>query len=356
MQVFEPGQILSGRYRVISLLGKGGMGLVYKVEQIFLNQELALKTLDKSELTDVLLRRFQTEARAVFSVNHPNIIALHDFGLLDETTPFMVMELATGQTLADILRDRSLTLDEALSLFIQVCFGLAHAHENGVIHRDVKPSNIMLMNGMPWGTEGSVKILDFGIAKLVQHEEGEIQALTRTGQIFGSPLYMSPEQCLGEKVDHRSDIYSLGCVIFESLTRTPPFVSDNALSTMLMHQSSTNPSLKEASMGGEFPQALEDVLRKMLAKNPDDRYQNLGHTAHDLAALKRGDLKNGLAAINLHGSGPGSKTSAAAPNTITVGRNKFIAMLAGTFIVCACATAAVTVLAQGPDNSAASQR
>jgi serine/threonine-protein kinase len=188
------------------VLGKGGMGLVYKVEQIFLGQELALKTIDKGELTDISLRRFQTEARAVFSVNHPNIVALHDFGLLDETTPFMVMELATGRTLAEILQDRSLTLDEALSLFIQVCFGLAHAHENGVIHRDIKPSNIMLMDGMPWGTEGSVKILDFGIAKLVHHEEGEIQALTRTGEIFGSPLYMSPEQCLGGKVDHRSDI------------------------------------------------------------------------------------------------------------------------------------------------------
>jgi len=332
------------------VLGKGGMGLVYKVEQIFLGQELALKTIDKGELTDISLRRFQTEARAVFSVNHPNIVALHDFGLLDETTPFMVMELATGRTLAEILQDRSLTLDEALSLFIQVCFGLAHAHENGVIHRDIKPSNIMLMDGMPWGTEGSVKILDFGIAKLVHHEEGEIQALTRTGEIFGSPLYMSPEQCLGGKVDHRSDIYSLGCVIFESLTRTPPFVSDNALSTMLMHQSSTNPSLKEASMGVDFPLALEEVLHKMLAKNPNNRYQNLGHTAHDLAALKRGERGSDQSSSAIRRADKSDKNSRSA-KTITIEKLKFTAMLAATFVICSLVTVAITVAAHNPSTT-----
>ncbi len=288
---FQPGAVLGGRYMVLSLLGAGGMGVVYRVNQIYLGKELALKTIEKRFISDVTIRRFQQEARAVCAIDHPNIIAVHDFGLLDDQTPFLVMEVVNGESLEQRLkRTGYLPIDEAIPTFVQVCFGLAYSHDQGIVHRDIKPSNLMLLRGLPPGTEGSVKIVDFGIAKLSHHDGGEIQALTRTGEIFGSPLYMSPEQCGGERVDHRSDIYSLGCVLFESLTGTPPFVGENALFTMMQHLSQPPPTLREASLGREFPDALEKIVATMLAKSPDTRYQNLGFVAHYLGALSRGEV------------------------------------------------------------------
>ena len=287
---FQPGDALGGRYEVICRLGRGGMGLVYKVRQIFLNKEFALKTIEKHSMSEIAVRRFQQEARTTFSVSHPNIIAVHDFGVLDDQTPFLVMELINGETLAERLkRVGCLPVQQAIPIFVQICFGLAYAHECGIVHRDIKPSNIMLLNGLPLGSDGSIKILDFGIAKFTAHEGGEVQALTRTGEIFGSPLYMSPEQCSGLKIDHRADIYSLGCVFFEVLTGTPPFIEESALTTMLKHQSEEPPTLKQASMGAEFPKTLQDIITRMLAKSPDARYQNLGWVAHDLGAVNRGD-------------------------------------------------------------------
>jgi serine/threonine protein kinase len=287
---FQQGQVVGGRYEVISRLGKGGMGLVYRVKQIFINKEFALKTIDRSCMSAIAVRRFQQEAKTAFSLDHPNIIAVNDFGVLDDQTPFLVMELINGETLGERLtRTGCLKLEQAIPIFVQVCFGLAYAHECGVVHRDIKPNNIMLLKGLPLGVEGSVKILDFGIAKFTAHAGGEIQALTQTGEIFGSPLYMSPEQCGGLRVDNRADIYSLGCVFFEALTGAPPFVGETALVTMRKHESEAVPTLKQASLGGEFPAALETIITRMLAKSPDERYQNLGSVAHDLGALLRGD-------------------------------------------------------------------
>lgn len=341
---FRQNEILGGRYRVISLLGQGGMGVVYKVEQIFLGKEMALKTIEKSEQSDFTLRRFQTEARAVFKVNHPNIIDVHDFGLLDDGTPFMAMEVVVGKTLGEILESRVLSSDEAISLFIQVCFGLAHAHESGVIHRDIKPNNIMVIDGLPWGTEGSVKVLDFGIAKLTQHDGGEIQALTRTGEIFGSPFYMSPEQCLGGKIDHRSDVYSLGCVIYESLTGAPPFAGDSALNTMMMHHSAPIPSVRASAHGKNCPEELDAIIQRMLAKNPDERYQHLGHAAHDLAALKRGDIAttfNTVSSPVITVQRPVKPSAAVTPNMVKMGKLEFfllLSLIAGIWSIISAAT------------------
>jgi serine/threonine protein kinase len=283
-------QVLGGRYKVVSRLGGGGMGVVYKVNQIFLNKEFALKTIEKHCMSDIAIRRFQHEARTAFALDHANIIAVNDFGVLDDQTPFLVMELIDGETLGERLKSAvCLKLEDAIPIFVQVCFGLAYAHECGVVHRDIKPNNIMILNKLPIDAEGSVKIVDFGIAKFIEHEGGEIQALTRTGEIFGSPYYMSPEQCIGVKVDHRADVYALGCVLFETLTGTPPFMGDNALSTMMKHQGEVAPTLKEASLGTEFPRGIEEIVATMLAKSPDKRYNNLGILAHDLAALRRGE-------------------------------------------------------------------
>lgn len=331
---FQPNQLLGGRYRVIEVIDRGGMGVVYKVEQIFLGKELALKTISQKAVSDMSLRRFQAEARAAFAVNHPNVTAVHDFGLLDDNVPFLAMELVKGQTLASLLKHRTLTLDEALPIFIQVCHGLTHAHEHNVVHRDIKPSNIMLVDELPPGTEGSVKILDFGIAKLVQIESDDRQSLTQTGEIFGSPLYMSPEQCAGAAVDHRTDIYSFGCVIFEALTGTTPFVGDSSLSTMMMHQSSTIPALKEASLGTNFPTELEQVIQAMLAKRPQDRIQSLAEVAHDLGAISRGETLH----RQFHAAAAGSEASSKSKSKskmFTIRKDMLAAAVIGTFFTSA---------------------
>ncbi len=284
--VFEPGQIVGGKYRIVSILGRGGMGTVYRVEQVFLNKDFALKTVDKRQVSDISVRRFQLEAKAASLLDHPNLVQVHDFGLLENGQPFLVMDLVEGISLAEHLRENGpLTVEQAARLFTQACFGLLYAHEQGVIHRDIKPSNLMLTKDAAAGTEGSVKVVDFGIAKITNTEDGEIQALTRTGEIFGSPLYMSPEQCSGGKIDLRSDIYSLGCVLFEALTGAPPHLGNNALATMMLHQSEKALPLKEASLGRIFPERLELIVARMLQKPPAERYQNLGIVAHQLASI-----------------------------------------------------------------------
>lgn len=284
------GTIVGGRYRVLSRCGQGGMGVVYKVEQIFVAKQMALKTICAKDLSEVSWRRFQTEARAAFAVKHPNVVSVHDFGTLEDGTPFMAMDFIEGKTLAEKIKAvPGLPIEQVLSIFIQVCFGLTAAHDRGIVHRDLKPSNIIIVDGASVGEEGSVKIVDFGIAKLIESDGGQIQELTRTGEIFGSPLYMSPEQCQGGRVDHRSDIYSLGCVLFEALAGVPPFGGENALSTMMQHLSQKAPTLKEVSLGRDFPPSLESLVAKMLAKDPADRYQNLGFVVHSLAQESKRD-------------------------------------------------------------------
>jgi len=320
------------------------MGIVYKVEQVFWEKELALKTIDKNYLSDKTTRRFQHEARATFAVDHPNIVSVHDYGLLDDQTPFLAMELVRGKTLAEVLAACArLPYDQAIPIFVQVCFGLAHAHTTGVVHRDIKPSNIMLIEGAEPGTEGSVKILDFGIAKFTQHDAGEIQALTQTGEIFGSPLYMSPEQCTGTRVDKRSDVYSLGCVLYETLTGTPPFAGENVLATLMMHQSEPLLSLKEASLGEEFPPELETIVQTMLAKKPEDRYQNLGIAANDLAALARGSIKDISVLKTTQSSAKASRPEA----TVTMSKAVLVIQMIAISIVSAIASAFITQSIKG---------
>lgn len=281
----EVGQVLDGKYEVLSLLGKGGMGTVYRVKQKLLGVDLALKTLDAEQLSDsAAARRFQTEAKAAFSLKHPNLVKVHDFGVFENGQPFFAMDLVEGQTLQDMIKQKGrLSLEQIEAIFTQICFGLAFAHSKSVVHRDVKPGNIMVTGG-DLRTEGSVKILDFGIAKVVAADRGEMDALTRTGEIFGSPLYMSPEQCSGLAIDHRTDVYSLGCVLFEALTGTPPLIGTNPLRTMMMHVNDEPPSLKEAAMGVEFPPQIERVVSKMLSKAASDRYSDLSIAAHEISA------------------------------------------------------------------------
>jgi len=291
---FEPGLVIMDKFKVIELLGSGGMGSVFKVQHMHLKTFYALKCLNHKQSNDAIWRRFENEARAANRLDHPNLIRVHDSGLLSDGQPYVVMDFVDGTTLAHELSLRgTLSLSQALKIFIQVGFALAYAHTNGVIHRDIKPSNIMMVKCASASLGGTVKVVDFGIAKLTGTDEYNQMTLTRTGEIFGSPLYMSPEQCIGIAVDQRSDLYSLGCVIYEALTGTPPVVGDNALSTMLKHQNEIPPLMRQASMGLEFPDSIEYVVAKLLEKDPNKRYQNASLLTADLVAIEQGQMSPG---------------------------------------------------------------
>ena len=281
------GSVILDRYKVLGLLGKGGMGSVFHVTHLHLQSEFALKVLNRqADITS--WRRFENEAKAASRLDHPNLIKVHDSGLLPDGQPFFIMEMVKGETLADIIKKNGrLPLLNTLKIFIQVGFALAYAHESGVIHRDLKPSNIMISKGHDGSLISGVKVVDLGIAKLTGGDEFNQQTLTRTGEIFGSPLYMSPEQCLGIAVDHRSDLYSLGCSIYEALTGAPPMLGENALSTMMKHQMEKPLSLKDASLGITFPAEVETLVAKLLEKDPEKRYPNAQLLTHDLVQLEQ---------------------------------------------------------------------
>jgi serine/threonine-protein kinase len=274
------GTIADGKYKILRLIGHGAVGEVYQVQQVLLGRFFALKILDSVHASENAVRRFQVEARAASNLDHPNLVRAIDFGLIDGCRPYLVMDYIEGQTLAHLLKSSgALPVSEAISIFVPLCQAMDYAHASGIVHRDLKPSNIVLVSPSTPGKRFIPKIVDFGIAKM----ELDAQALTQTGEVFGTPLYMSPEQCSGEKVSSRSDMYSLGCVLFETLTGAPPFCGANALSTMMMHKSQLPPSLRDASLGQDIPEGLEQIVAKMLEKDPANRYSSCGEVAEALS-------------------------------------------------------------------------
>ncbi len=260
------------KYEILEELGSGGMSTVYKVKQVFLDKEFALKILkDSAAGSGEGIARFQREAQAAGSLKHQGIISIQDFGLTPDGQPYMTMEYIAGSSLSQLLDKKSkLDLRLALSFMDQICEALKHAHENGIVHRDLKPSNIMLVTGL----DGKItaKIVDFGIAKVVAENSENSLNLTKTGELIGSPLYMSPEQCRGQKIDHRSDIYSVGCVFYEMLVGMPPIVGKQVTDTILAHiQKPPNPFPD----GVEVPENVKEAIYKALEKEPDSRHQSM---------------------------------------------------------------------------------
>lgn len=287
------GTVLADRYKILSVLGRGGMSIVYKARHQLMDRVVALKMLHAQLVSDPQsLNRFQLEAKAVSALNHPNIIMVYDFGITEKGLPYLVMDFLQGMSIADIIQEEGqLDVVRGVNIFIQACEGLAHAHYKNVVHRDLKPSNIMLVTGEEG--ESVVKIVDFGIAKLLSPDGQSIQRLTQTGEVVGSPLYMSPEQLMGHKLDARSDIYSMGCVIYESLTGKPPFLGDNVIDTMRKHLDEAPMPLKTARADLAIPEHLEHVVLKALAKEPIDRYQTMKELRDDLLADLPADLRPG---------------------------------------------------------------
>ncbi len=265
--------IYVGKYELLSVIGAGGMGVIYLARQIFLDRLVAIKML-KSNLASAKARmRFHQEGKAASALHHPVIVAINDFGIDELDRPYMVMEHVQGVTLSEVIKERvTLNVAEAMPIFLELLDGLAVAHSKGIVHRDIKPGNIMLT----MGDDGvvHVKLLDFGIAKLLDDDDNTMQSLTKTGEALGTPLYMSPEQIQSHKIDYRSDLYSLGCVMYACLTGAPPFVGEQKFQTMDLHLTEKPASLKEASLGLDFPSELEHVVMHLLEKAPADRYQS----------------------------------------------------------------------------------
>lgn len=295
----ESGTIFGATYKIIDFIGEGGMGLVYKVEHLLLSKLLALKILKTENLTEAVWKRFRAEGQAIARLDHSNIVRIYDMSQSEDGVPFYTMDLLIGQSLADYLQEnRRLTEAEALPIFRQVSAGLAYAHERGIIHRDIKPGNIMLIDRAEADkteavdiSKKLVKIVDFGIAKLTDERGNTIQGLTKPGEVFGSPLYMSPEQCNGQKVDQRSDLYSVGITLFQALTGKPPLLGKTAIETTIMHQTTKPARLNDLSDQVEYSPRLEALVAKMLEKRPQDRYSSLAEVAKELLEIERSEEK-----------------------------------------------------------------
>lgn len=269
------GKTLADRYEVTDLIGKGGMGVVYLGRHTRMERMVAIKML-QAELAqdDSSVKRFEQEAKAASCLNHPHLITLHDFGITPTGQPFLVMEFLEGRSLLEVIKlDGPVTPARAGKIFSQAADGLSHAHHQGIVHRDLKPSNILLIDRN--GESDFVKVLDFGLAKLMPWSGKESQHLTKTGEVFGSPIYMSPEQCMGRELRPTSDIYSLCITLYEALTGKPPFRGPTSIQTASLHMHAPPPKFEEVRPDLCLPHALETVVMKGLQKDPNDRFQSM---------------------------------------------------------------------------------
>ena len=260
---------LGNRYVVEGQLGKGGMGAIYKARHVTMDRAVAIKLLLGEISADPQsLARFQTEARAASNLSHPNIITVYEYDVTEDGAPYLVMELLSGSTLQETL-EKHLRVSHTLAVnwFIQICSALNHAHSRNVVHRDLKPSNIMLVPD----DAGVLRpvLVDFGIAKLFTPLAKNSKGLTQTGEVLGSPLYMSPEQCMGQPVDAKSDIYSFGCVMYETLIGVAPIQAESFLGLIHAHINDAPRPFKELIKDIAIPTELEEIVLKCLRKKTD---------------------------------------------------------------------------------------
>lgn len=269
------GKTIAGKYRITARIGSGGMSGIYRAEHSFMSRDVALKILPPQLAVDpTSRRRFEHEAKIASQINHPNAVILFDFGV-DEDLPFLVMELIEGKTLKEVTQEGArLPLEKIAEINDQVCGALQEAHGLGIIHRDVKPTNIMLR-----GAAQRVKVLDFGIAKVLNNPLSQGSDLTIAGTIVGTPHYMSPEQGLCKELDPRSDIYSLGVVLYELICGERPFDAPSTLELLVKHVNTPPPPLRSNPNGAYVSPDVEHVVMKCLEKNPADRFQSMDELA-----------------------------------------------------------------------------
>ncbi len=272
------GTVLKDRYFVLSIIGKGGMSLVYKAKDLSTGKVVAVKALRTQGLGDeTIVKRFKQEAEVLHRLNHPRIVSVYDYGTSRIGQPYFIMDYLVGVSLSQVLRKQGpLNLGRFQDIFVQIAAAVSHAHKHKAIHRDLKPGNIMLVE--MGDTADYVKIVDFGIAKLAE----DASKLTRLGEVWGSPIYMSPEQGMGTKIDTRTDIYSLGIVMYEALTGDVPFLGKNYVETMTKQMSEAPAPFSEVAGHLNIPASLEMIVFKALQKSPDDRYQTMADLKADL--------------------------------------------------------------------------
>jgi serine/threonine-protein kinase len=284
------GYVIDGRYRVEGVLGRGGMGVVYRARHEVMDKLVAIKILLPTEDGDVV-ERFVNEARAATAIGNAHIVGTVDFGELPDGSTYFVMEYLEGQTLARRIKtDGFIPVRATLQIARQIVEGMSAAHRAGIVHRDLKPENIFLTRRDD--AEDFVKLLDFGIAKM-QNVQNRI---TRAGTIFGTPHYMSPEQAAGAEVDPRTDIYSLGIMLYEMLSGAVPFDAENPLGLLTQHMySEPVPLGRLASTRQPIPSPVDAIVLKCLAKKPEDRYGSMGELREDIERAERGDPPHALA-------------------------------------------------------------
>jgi eukaryotic-like serine/threonine-protein kinase len=274
------GTVLDGKYYVESKIGKGGMGNVYRAKHVHMETPVAVKILHPHLVSDqTTVERFRREARAAIAVNHPNAIHVMDFGVTADKTVYLVMEFLQGVSLRKVLsKEQPLPPRRAIEILKQVCAAVDAAHSKGIIHRDLKPDNILIINYQT--PEEEIKVLDFSIAKLRSASDGGPVNLTQQGMVVGTPQYMSPEQAEGQELDSRSDLYSLGVILYEMLTGELPFKASTPMALILKHIHALPRPLHE--LQPDTPAALEAVVLRTLAKKRDDRPQTALSLADDL--------------------------------------------------------------------------
>jgi serine/threonine protein kinase/beta-lactam-binding protein with PASTA domain len=264
------GLTLSGRYELLARVGGGGMALVYKAKDLLLNRFVAVKVLRQQFTHDEdFVKRFRREAQAAASLSHPNIVSIYDVGQVEDTH-YIVMEFIDGANLNEIIRDRApLQPDEAVKITGQICDALEHAHHNQIIHRDIKPHNILM------GNNGRVKVTDFGIARAVTSS-----TITQTGSVIGSVHYFSPEHAKGVTTGEKSDLYSLGIVLYQMLTGRLPFLGESPISVALKHLQ--DPFEQPRKVNPHIPQSVENIILRAMRKDPQERYQSAAEMHRDL--------------------------------------------------------------------------
>ncbi len=274
------GTVLEGRYEILDRLDSGGMGTVYRARQLTVGRDVAVKVVRSSKReSDAALRRFENEAQIIARLRHPNTLTLFDVGRTDDDLVFIVTELLRGEPLDAALESAPLGVDRTLSIVAQVADAISEAHDAGIIHRDLKPGNVFLERV---GSREIVRVLDFGIAKLLQGV-----SLTGTGMVCGTAAYMAPEQATATVVDGRTDIYSLGVITFECLTGGLPFTADTAAGLMYQHVHEAPPSLRDAGQPPLPPAEVDALVKRMLAKDPAGRPASAAALFGEIAGLRR---------------------------------------------------------------------